>query len=191
MDCGGQEKSPMLRKEATRSLVVRQQILVDLLSDGSRVNRLWLGWLFGLCADISPHQYNWCLEMGSLGTNDAWIGFNDQLWSPPVEDMHEPYQFLWPCFPLEMKTESMNICFLAKIDEMVHGTLKSVQKSLTKSIFVSFDRPCLRTWFCQTWDLSAGTSSESQPSTATAAEASPHPANTTSPVKVKQPEHMH
>ena len=41
-------------------LVVRQQILLYRLSDGSRVNRLWLGGcfllvFFGLCADISIH----------------------------------------------------------------------------------------------------------------------------------------
>lgn len=39
-------------------------------------------------------------------------------------------------------------------------------------------------WFCQTWDLSAGTSSGLQPSTAMAAEASPRPASTTCPAKV-------
>ena len=44
-------------KKLLCSLVVRQQILVYLLSDGSRVNTLWLGVLSfsisGLCADIS------------------------------------------------------------------------------------------------------------------------------------------
>ena len=40
------------------SLVVQWQILLYLLSDSSRVNRLWLGGCclfvpFGLCADIS------------------------------------------------------------------------------------------------------------------------------------------
>lgn len=45
--------------------------------------------------------------------------------------------------------------------------------------------------FCQIWDLSVGTSLEWQPSTATAAEVSPHPANTTSPVKVRQTHAAH
>lgn len=63
MDCGGGEKSSILRKEAARSLVVRQWILLYLLSDSSRVNRLAVAGLallvlFGLCADISPHQYH-------------------------------------------------------------------------------------------------------------------------------------
>lgn len=41
-----------------RSVAVQQRTLLYLLSEGSRVNRLWLGWvlsssILGLCADIS------------------------------------------------------------------------------------------------------------------------------------------
>ena len=54
-----------------------QQILLYVLSDGSRVNRLWLsGWLlsfsiFGPCADISLHWCHWC---SADGTTDVLVG---------------------------------------------------------------------------------------------------------------------
>ena len=53
-------------KELLCSLVVRQQILLCLFSGGIRVNTVWLlsFSIFGLCADISLHWYNWCSADG-------------------------------------------------------------------------------------------------------------------------------
>ena len=51
------------RMKLLYSLVVQQQMLLYLLSDGSRVNRLWLG---GCCLVVSPGSlmlyrcYQWC-----------------------------------------------------------------------------------------------------------------------------------
>ena len=58
-----------------------QQILLYLLLDGSRLSRLWLGWisllvLSGLFADISPQQYHWCTLMDA---NNSPCGFNHLL----------------------------------------------------------------------------------------------------------------
>ena len=83
------------------SLVVRQQILVYLLSDGSRVNTLWLGVLSfsisGLCADIS---LSWC----------HWRAVVMLWWPvPPAEPSCPVMQGGWNCVPLLRKTASWSL----------------------------------------------------------------------------------
>ena len=60
------------------SLVLWQQIPLYVLSDGSRVNRLWLGgwWLLV----FSLHWYHWCSEDG---TSDVLGGSSHPLWNLP------------------------------------------------------------------------------------------------------------
>lgn len=57
-------------KKLFHRLVVQQRILVDLFADGSRVNKLWLYWvfssvLFRLCADISVTGITGALDQQS------------------------------------------------------------------------------------------------------------------------------
>ena len=88
-------------KKLLRSLVVRQQILLYLLPDGSRVNRLSLGWvlsfsiLWALCRHLACR---WCPVDGYQWCSGRFYPLAEETslsWA-----VHEPCQFVM--FPVRM-----------------------------------------------------------------------------------------